>query len=186
MQKLIPILLILFVFAISGCREEFMTKNTPADVTGDKTADTKDEGKDSETKEPAETKVPKISASPEDIEKIVGKPGKFKIMYYHLGECYTCQENIVKFEMVSLEHAEDFEFFHYLGYEIEQNGLDLADFGINEMTAPTGYIFDNNNRLVWMQADPEFKDFIKALKNAGLKKEVIEPELPPDYFEQPH
>ncbi|MCD4657671.1 MAG: hypothetical protein K8S87_09020 [Planctomycetes bacterium] len=186
--------LVLFILTFSGCGKDAPVKTLPDKSTEkDKTDD--DNSDDNNTTEkvekievdnvevPEKTEEIKLLVKHEDLVKAIGEPGIFKIMYYHLGICITCQEIIAKFEMLKAQFAEDFEFHHYLSHELESVGVKLKEFGIDSMTPSTGYLFDAKNKIIWKMSDPEFADFIKAMKKAGFTKEIYEPVLPPDFYE---
>ena len=174
---------VLIFLAFSGCKDDKPSQNQ-TNTSISKNTDTKtDKAEEKKVEKTEKTLEIKLAVKPADLEKVIGKPGKFKILYYHLGICCTCQEIIAKFDMLKTQFSEDFEFYPYLSYELESAGVELKDFDINGMTPSTGYLFDAENKIIWKKADPEFADFTKALKNAGLAKEVYEPPLPPDFFE---
>ena len=174
---------VLFILAFSGCGKDAPVKSDADKEVKDKEVEKVKKNVVDKVEVPEKTEEIKLAVKPADLEKAIGKPGKFKILYYHGGICIPCQKIIAKFDMLKTQFSEDFEFYPYLSHELESTGVKLEDFDINGMTPSTGYLFDAKNKIVWKKHDPEFADFTKALKNAGLTKEVYEPPLPPDFFE---
>ena len=85
---------VLFILAFSGCKDDKPSQNQ-TNTSVDKNSDTKTDKNDGKKDEvDGKGKNIKLAVKPADLVKAIGKPGKFKILYYHLGICITCQEII--------------------------------------------------------------------------------------------